>query len=224
MKEATRIVKPEQRRARRIAVDPRPPGLREEYVSGRNINEDDQTSKLDEVVAAAGLSRRRLVYGAASAAGTMVLAHSSIRAMAQPARQKAFWPNGARLAIAFSMVVETGADPDPIARSPDGKAYPDLYAKTAELYAAREAIPRMLDMFDRRRIKVTAILCGLSCERYPELAKDIAQRGHECASHGRSHDFQYQLPRDAERTFIKESADMIEKATGQRPVGYNCRA
>ena len=189
----------------------------------RTINGQEQTNDFDAGVAD-GLSRRSLVYGAASAAGAMMLAHSSMRAMAQPARPKAFWPNGARLAIAVSMVVETGADPDPVTRSPDGKAYPDLYAKTAEQYAAREAIPRMLEMFERRRIKVTAMVCGLSCEHHPELVKQIAQGGHECASHGRSHDFQYQLPRDAERAFIKESADMIEKATGQRPVGYNCRA
>jgi peptidoglycan/xylan/chitin deacetylase (PgdA/CDA1 family) len=120
-------------------------------------------------------------------------------------------------------VIETGADPDPTTRAPDGKIYPDLYAKTAEQYAALEAIPRMLDMFDRRKIKITSMMCGVSCERHPALAKEIAQRGHECGSHGRSHDFQFQLSRDEEREFIKGSADMIEKATGQRPVGYNCR-
>jgi peptidoglycan/xylan/chitin deacetylase (PgdA/CDA1 family) len=75
-------------------------------------------------------------------------------------------------------------------------AYAQPDAKTAEQYAAREAIPRMLEMFERRRIKVTAMVCGLSCEHHPELVKQIAQGGHECASHGRSHDFQYQLPRD----------------------------
>ena len=47
--------------------------------------------------------------------------------------------------------------------------YPDLYAKTAGQYAANEAIPRMLDMFDRRRIKVTSMMCGQSAERNPAL-------------------------------------------------------
>jgi peptidoglycan/xylan/chitin deacetylase (PgdA/CDA1 family) len=153
----------------------------------------------------------------------MALAQTSTRAEAQLARRKYFWPNSARLAITVSMVVETDADPEPTTKGPDGKTYPDLYAKTAGQYAVREGIPRMLDMFDRRRIKVTSMLCGLSCERHPALAKDIAQRGHECGSHGRSHDLQFQLSREDERAFIKDSADMIEKATGQRPVGYNCR-
>jgi peptidoglycan/xylan/chitin deacetylase (PgdA/CDA1 family) len=31
------------------------------------------------------------------------------------------------------------------------------------------------------------------------------------------------MDRETERAFIKDAADMIEKATGQRPVGWNCR-
>ena len=186
----------------------------------RSTTENHQN---DSTTAAAGMSRRGFVAAAATAAGAMTLAQSSVRAEAQNAKPKAFWPNGARLAIAFSMVIETDADPDPKTKGPDGKMYPNLYAKTAEQYAANEAIPRMLDMFDRRRIKVTSMMCGQSAERHPALAKEIAQRGHECGSHGKTHDLQYQLDRDAERAFIKDSADMIEKASGQRPVGYNCR-
>jgi peptidoglycan/xylan/chitin deacetylase (PgdA/CDA1 family) len=176
----------------------------------------------------APMSRRNFVAGGATAAaGVAVLAQSSTAVAAKPEKPAAhapFWPNGARLAITFSMVVETGGDPDPTTKGPDGKTYPDLYAKTAVQYAVNEAIPRMLDMFDRRRIKVTSMMCGQSCERNPALAKEIAQRGHECGAHGSSHDVQFQMPIDAERAFIKKAADQIEQATGQRPVGYNCRA
>ncbi len=182
--------------------------------SNQNDNNHDMT--------AGTVSRRSFVAGATSAIGALTLAQSSTRVEAEAA-SKAFWPDGARLAIAFSMVIETSADPDPKTKGADGKMYPNLYGKTAGQYAANEAIPRMLDMFDRRRIKVTSMMCGLSAVRHPALAKEIAQRGHECGSHGRSHDVQYQLDRDAERAFIKDSADMIEKASGQRPVGYNCR-
>jgi peptidoglycan/xylan/chitin deacetylase (PgdA/CDA1 family) len=175
-----------------------------------------------------GMNRRNFVATAATvAAGAATLAQSSAPAAAKPerpARHSALWPNGARLAIAFSMVVETGADPAPTTKGPDGKTYPDLYAATAVQYSINEAIPRMLDMFDRRRIKVTAMMCGLSCERNPAMAKEIAQRGHECGAHGSSHDVQFQMPIDAERDFIKKAADQIEQATGQRPIGYNCRA
>jgi peptidoglycan/xylan/chitin deacetylase (PgdA/CDA1 family) len=192
--------------------------------------------------AAPGVSRRGFVTGATMAVGAMTLAQSAAQAQDREDRRRrrgddnrggrddesrggrgAFWPNGARLAIAFSMVIETDADPDPTTKGPDGKSYPDLYAKTAGQYAANEAIPRMLDMFDRRRIKVTSMMCGQSAERHPELAKEVAQRGHECGAHGKTHDNQFQMDRDTERAFIKDAADMIEKTSGQRPVGWNCR-
>lgn len=186
-----------------------------------------KTSHDHHGVTANGMNRRNFVgAGATAAVGAMTLTQSSTSAEAKPEKSVArgsFWPNGARLAIAFSMVIETDADPDPTTKGPDGKVYPDLYAKTAKQYATREAILRMLDMFDRRHIKITSMMCGLSCERNPDLAKEIAQRGHECGAHGAAHNLQFQLPRDDERAFIKEAADQIEKATGQRPVGYNCR-
>ena len=194
--------------------------------------------------AAPGVSRRGFVTGATTAVGAGLGAVTLAQSVAQAQdreggrrrrgddnrgarnedRRGGFWPNGARLAIAFSMVIETDADPDPVSKGPDGKSYPDLYAKTAGQYAANEAIPRMLDMFDRRRIKVTSMMCAQSAERNPALAKEVAQRGHECGSHGKTHDFQFQMDsRDDERAFIKDAADMIEKITGQRPVGWNCR-
>jgi peptidoglycan/xylan/chitin deacetylase (PgdA/CDA1 family) len=170
-----------------------------------------------------GLSRRSFVAAAAVGATLAQSAAPALAERARPASHGPFWPNGARLAIAMSMVVETGADPAPTVNGPDGKRYPDLYKASGERYASQEAIPRILDMFDRRRLKVTAMLCGQSCERHPTLAKEIAERGHECGAHGRSHDIQYQMSREAEHDFIKDAAAMIEKTTGQRPLGYNCR-
>jgi peptidoglycan/xylan/chitin deacetylase (PgdA/CDA1 family) len=193
-----------------------------------SMTTDKRTSNTHYDVAAHGMNRRDFVAaGATAAVGAMTLTQSSTRAEAESEKTAArgpFWPNGARLAIAFSMVIETGADPDPTTKGPDGKTYPDLYAKTAVQYATNEAIPRMLDMFDRRRIKITSMMCGLSAERNPALAKEVAQRGHECGAHGSSHDLQYQLSLEAERAFIKDAADQIENATGKRPIGYNCRA
>ena len=175
---------------------------------------DRKSSDTHHDVAAHGMRRRSFVAAGASASAVsaMTMAQSSIPAGAQsvkPAGRGPFWPNGARLAIALSMVVETGADPEPTTNGPDGKKYPDLYAATAEQYASREAIPRMLDMFDRRRIKVTSMLCGQSCERYPDLTKEIAQRGHECGSHGRSHDIQYHM---SDRKSTRLNSSHIQKS------------
>lgn len=168
------------------------------------------------------VSRRSFIAGAPIAASGLALTAASLPETAQADEGK-FWPNGARLAIAFSLVIETGADPDPVIAGPEGKKFPDLYGQTENQYAAREGIPRLLDMFDRRRIKVTSFICGQSAARFPDLAKEIAARGHECAAHGREHEVQFQLARDDERAFIQGAVDMVSKATGQTPLGYNCR-
>jgi peptidoglycan/xylan/chitin deacetylase (PgdA/CDA1 family) len=171
-----------------------------------------------------GPNRRELMGGAAAAA----LAAGPTLAAAQTqhggtAESQGFWPNGARLAIAFTMVIETGGgDPAPTVKGPDGSKFPDLFEETADQYSTREAIPRMLDLFDRRRIKTTALICGQSAERFPALAKEIADRGHELAAHGKTHSLQFQLSRDQERAFIQGAVDLIKKNAGQTPVGYNC--
>jgi peptidoglycan/xylan/chitin deacetylase (PgdA/CDA1 family) len=186
-------------------------------------NSADQRQDIE----ADGMSRRNFFAAGATAVGASALAQSSALAQAKSEKHPgpaAFWPNGVRMPVAFSMVVETDADPDPTTKGPDGKTYPDPYAKSAVQYAVNEAIPRMLEMFDRRRIKVTAMMCGQSCERNPALAKEVAQRGHECGAHGSTHEIQIQMSIDDERAFIKKAADQIEQAAGQRPVGYNCRA
>ncbi len=171
----------------------------------------------------APLSRRGFVASASTVVGAMSLAQSAPAQGAERQGTGKFWPNGARLAISLSMVVETGGDPAATMKDPDGKVYPNLYAQTAEQYASREGIPRMLDMFDRRRVKVTSMICGQSCERYPALTKEIGARGHECGAHGHQHSNQYNMALDAERAFMRQARDTIEKTVGLRPLGWNCR-
>jgi hypothetical protein len=65
---------------------------------------------------------------------------------AQPGR---FWPDDIRLVVSISMQVEAGSQP-------------------------REGIPRMLDLWDRRGVKVTSHMIGEAAQRHPELAKEIA--------------------------------------------------
>jgi hypothetical protein len=43
---------------------------------------------------------------------------------------------------------------------------------------------RLLDLFDRKNVKVTHFVLGWVAERFPELVKEIDARGHEVASHG----------------------------------------
>jgi len=49
----------------------------------------------------------------------------------------------------------------------------------------------------------------------------MVRRGHEAAAHGRSWQNSYFLDPDAERRFITDGVEIIHKAMGQTPVGWN---
>ena len=137
----------------------------------------------------------------------------------------AFWPNGARLAITVSMQFEAGGQPisgapGPVT-APIQPGYPDLPQNSFYEYGIREGIPRMLELFDKHAIKVTSFMIGQAVEKHPELAAEIVNRGHEAAAHGRHWENQYLLDPDAERQWILDSVNAIDRATGTRPRGYN---
>jgi len=135
-----------------------------------------------------------------------------------------FWPGSARLVVSLSLMVESPAEPQQMFLAPDGKRYPDLPAETGIQYGYREGIPRLLDLFDRYKIKCSAFISGNCVDLIPEIGTEIAQRGHECAAHGKMHDWQMQMSREDEYAFIKEGMDSVIRVTGQTPLGYNCKA
>ncbi|HWG06651.1 MAG TPA: polysaccharide deacetylase family protein [Beijerinckiaceae bacterium] len=148
---------------------------------------------------------------------------------AQGSGSGAHWPDGVRLPISISMMWEAGSEPMPmipqqaVPQDAGGKRFPNLSAYTEDQYGWREGIPRLLDMFDRRRIKVSSFLSAKGLEKAPALAREIAERGHECAAHGITHTQQFHLSREDERKFILDGVEIAERLTGQHPVGYNCQ-
>ena len=173
---------------------------------------------------------RRAVIGvgalAAAAGGLRTTALSQIEAAAVevPPEAGPFWPGGARLVISVSMQMEGGAQPASGADSPmpriDPK-YPDLPASKWYDYGYKEGLPRLLDVFDRRKVKVTSHMVGAAVDLHPQLAKEIVERGHEAAGHGQTWTAQYSMTPEEERTSYRESIESIQRATGTRPVGFN---
>jgi len=135
-----------------------------------------------------------------------------------------FWPDGARMVISISMQMEAGAQPSSGAESPmppiDPK-YPDLPAIKWYEYGFKEGLPRLLDMFDRRKVKVTSHMVGAAVDLHPALAKEIVQRGHEASGHGQTWAAQYSMTPEQERESYNQSVASIELATGTRPLGFN---
>jgi peptidoglycan/xylan/chitin deacetylase (PgdA/CDA1 family) len=136
-----------------------------------------------------------------------------------------FWPNGARLAVSFSLMFEGGGQPisgaggvipDKIAGS-----VPDLPTNAFFAYGHYEGIPRLLDLMDKHGVKLSSFMIGKAVETSPDIAREIVKRGHEAAAHGRIWDNSYQLSREEEKRFIGDSVETIARVTGERPVGWN---
>lgn len=135
------------------------------------------------------------------------------------------WPNNAQLVISVSMQFETGGQPEgaesPFSGNPLPKGNPDMPAESWFRYGAKEGIYRMLDLWKKHDIKVTSHVVGEAAIKYPEVAKAIANSGHEIAAHGISWSDQWNLTYDQELDFIKKGIDTVEAITGKRGRGYN---
>src|SRR5260370_11774618 len=80
----------------------------------------------------------------------------------------------------------------------------------------------MLDLWDRHGVQGSLTMNGAAAQHHPDLGGDIVGRGHEASGHGPRWSSQYAMSREEERQFLIAAGDMVEAATGQRPVGYNC--
>ena len=116
------------------------------------------------------IDRRELLMGGgalAFAASVPASQQTAQRGTMQTNNTDPFWPDKARLVISISMQMEAGAQPGSGAESSlpriDPK-YPDIAATKWYEYGFKEGLPRLLEMFDRRKVKVTSHMVGAAVE------------------------------------------------------------
>ena len=76
----------------------------------------------------------------------------------------------------------------------------------------------ILDLLDEYNAKATFFLVGIWVDKYPDLVKEIAARGHEIGNHSDSHAHFTQIPDGKIRTELDSCSDKIETLTGTRPT------
>lgn len=85
---------------------------------------------------------------------------------------------------------------------------------------AERSVGDMLEFLDEREIEATFFVLGWVAERYPDLVREIAERGHEVASHGCSHRRVDQLSREEFRDEVVRSRALLEELSGQPVRGF----
>ncbi|MCX2574059.1 polysaccharide deacetylase family protein [Pedobacter sandarakinus] len=131
--------------------------------------------------------------------------------------KKLKWEDGSRLVVSVTMHFEAGGEPDNLQSPFPPNMLPrfkDLPGSTWYAYGYKEGIPRMLDNWDKLGIKVTSHMVGSAVLRNPALAKEIVDRGHEAAAHGKGWNTQYNMSNDEEKKFTRDGAEAIKQITG----------
>ena len=77
--------------------------------------------------------------------------------------------------------------------------------------------PRLLDMLDAHSARATFFLIGRNVQRWPQLAAEIAARGHEIGNHSQNHLLLPLLPQRMLLREMRRADNAIHAATGTRP-------
>jgi peptidoglycan-N-acetylglucosamine deacetylase len=128
---------------------------------------------------------------------------------------KLHWPDGQRIAVMLSFDFQGGEDV-----RPDRNGRINHEEWTQAEYGPQTGIWRILRILEETGVKATFLTCGGIAERYPEQIKAIVKNGHEIAGHGYHHEVARDLTLEQEREVIQKTTAMIEKRTGQRPMGW----
>jgi peptidoglycan/xylan/chitin deacetylase (PgdA/CDA1 family) len=80
--------------------------------------------------------------------------------------------------------------------------------------------PRLLDMLRERGIRATFYLIGNRVVQYPEIARRIAEEGHEIGNHSYTHPFLDRLSASTVTSEIDRTTDAIFQVTGRPPVTF----
>ena len=82
----------------------------------------------------------------------------------------------------------------------------------------------LLDMLDARKVTSTCFFLGWVAERYPNMVREAAARGHEVASHGYGHDLVYEMSAADFLADITRAKALIEDLAGRSVQGYRAPA
>ena len=132
-------------------------------------------------------------------------------------------PGGARMAIWVIVNVEEWDPKDTMPRTvltpPAGGApVPDIPNWCWHEYGNRVGFWRMLKVFDEFQIPGVLAINGCAIEAFPPIIKAAMERKWEFIGHGFTQRNMQKV--ENERADIRKSAEVLEKATGQRPRGW----
>ena len=79
---------------------------------------------------------------------------------------------------------------------------------------------QLLDLFSENNVLATFFILGEVAEEYPDLIREIANRGHELGIHGYSHARYYNISKGQAREEIVRAKHLVEDISGVQVSGH----
>jgi allantoinase len=137
------------------------------------------------------------------------------------------WPEGRKVAICFIFYVEVwGKDHGPNFRPDMTDRKPDVVDESFRQYAIEWGVPRVGRLFKEQDVPLSIALNAQFPEQHPEIWKQFRASVPKAAivAHGLNNSTEM-LPLDkgldAQKAYIRQTLDRIEKSTGVRSVGWS---
>lgn len=150
-----------------------------------------------------------------------------------PKPPAANWPGGAKIAVQFVINYEEGGE-NCILHGDEaseaflseivgadawvGERHPTM--ESIYEYGSRVGIWRLLKLFEKKQIPLTLFAVAMALERNPAVADAVMKAGHEICSHGQRWINYRDVPIDVERQHMQQAIEIIERLTGERPLGW----
>lgn len=139
--------------------------------------------------------------------------------------QEGLWPQGARIAVVVTVVVENWSEGKAPTYSPMTTSPPAGVVDRANIswseYGGRAGAWRLLRILSEHGVASTFCVNARSAELHPELMRQIVASGHEVAAHAYFQDKILSTMAPAEeRDVIRRCAQVLEKIAGVRPLGW----
>ncbi|MGI6485189.1 MAG: polysaccharide deacetylase family protein [Thermoanaerobacterales bacterium] len=100
----------------------------------------------------------------------------------------------------------------------EGSKNKKMITFTCNVAWGNEYIPKLLELFEQKDIKITFFIEGKWAEKYPELLKLIHSKGHEIGNHGYSHAHHAKLSFEQNLDEIQKAEQVISQAIGDKPT------
>ena len=125
------------------------------------------------------------------------------------------WPKGTRCAVMFSFDVD--GETLWISRDPENWKRPANLAQGA--YGPKIGVPKILNVLEKHDVKGTFFIPAWIIDAYPDMAREVLERGHEVGYHGYLHEFDANAGYDKEKEILDRSLDIFDRVLKMRPVG-----